>query len=888
MFGNDLWMHLLVVFSFIGLLVTVVLLVILNVYYYASSRKEHIRLWTLGCSIYMLGGVLRHAILLSTRQTIYHALTDLLSLISITIIMRGVLICFGKHRSKGWVYSSYLAVIWAIGGFVFRLPHLVVELPIDAYVSTICIYTGITIKRAIKTKRFSSMLVSLLFIIYGVNYLGHTFADDSFYLLKIFFAISLILEILIVVGVLSIYIRNLREEFVSKQEVYRKGEERLNTIIENQRDVIFEVDKDGVFTFVSPSSVDVLGYKPEEIIGHPYVEFISQGDYKSIEEINEKNYSLEIKWKHPDGSIRYLSLSLKKMTGNSKGIYGGFGSARDITDYRKAQTELMESEKRYRELFNDANDAIFLYEVSEDGIPKLYSDANNIACKQLGYSKDELLKMTPLDVYDKMTLAKVRKNIRDIIKIGYLMFEEFHLSKSGVRIPVEVSAHSFLLNDKRFILSIARDISERKRWEKQISKLSNAVEQSSNTVIITDVNTNIEYVNSRFTEITGYEAAEVIGKKVDELLDSGYHSPQFISGIKKMMLAGKQWRGEKYYKKKNSECFWLLVSMSPIRNEEGIITNFLELQQDITEQKQMEQMLKDSNGELKNIIGELERTQIQLIQQEKLAGIGQLAAGVAHEINNPMGFICSNFDTLKGYFGKIGEMIYEYNSLDGYDINTESGIVKEKLKIISELKAKNHLDIIVDDIYELFDDTQEGLKRVEQIVKSLRLFSRADQINKYEEYDLNIGIENTLIIANNEVKYHAKVETHLGCIPLIEGIGGQINQVILNIIINSVQAIKSKSPQEGGMICISTFSDNNYVSCEIEDNGIGIEKDILRKIFDPFFTSKPAGEGTGLGLSIAYDIIVNKHRGELTVESTPGIGTKFTIKLPVKQKHLGN
>ena len=189
-----------------------------------------------------------------------------------------------------------------------------------------------------------------------------------------------------------------------------------------------------------------------------------------------------------------------------------------------------------------------------------------------------------------------------------------------------------------------------------------------------------------------------------------------------------------------------------------------------------------------------------------------------------------------------------------------------------------------EDMEGLFEDTFEGLERVNKIVRGLRTFSRVDQIEEYEQFDLNDGIENTLIISKNEIKYAAHIEKNLGEIPAIEAVGGQINQVVLNLLLNAASAIKEVQEDAMGHILIRTFSQDDHVYLSIKDDGTGIKEEHRRSIFNPFFTTKPTGEGTGLGLSISYDIIVNKHKGSIDVKSEEGKGTEFIIGLPIKHE----
>lgn len=266
-------------------------------------------------------------------------------------------------------------------------------------------------------------------------------------------------------------------------------------------------------------------------------------------------------------------------------------------------------------------------------------------------------------------------------------------------------------------------------------------------------------------------------------------------------------------------------------------------------------------------------TQAQLVQKEKMAGIGQLAAGVAHEINNPLGFILSNFETLEEYISFIHELMKKYDDLNMTDDS------------IDEFKKKHDYDFIVDDIYEIIEDTNAGLNRVKEIIKSLRSFSRIDAFKEFVKYNINEGIEETLIIAKNEYKYIATVEKNLGEVPDIEAYAGEINQVILNVLINAVHAIKAnKENIEHGLIEIETkFINESSVMLSVSDNGCGMDKETLSKIFNPFFTTKDVGVGTGLGLSITYDIITNKHNGTIEVESYENVGTTINIILPLKQ-----
>ena len=295
--------------------------------------------------------------------------------------------------------------------------------------------------------------------------------------------------------------------------------------------------------------------------------------------------------------------------------------------------------------------------------------------------------------------------------------------------------------------------------------------------------------------------------------------------------------------------------------------------------------LNNRTKEIQEALEQLRATQDQLIQREKLAGIGQLAAGIAHEINNPLGYVSSNMASLERYIDHFKELLTLYQQLKLQLERKENEDLVPILEEILRFEKENSLSYVLEDLKELFEDVNTGLDRVGKIVKSLRMFSWIDHEAVFDEaYDLNKGIENSLLIAQNEIKYVATVEQKLGNIPLIEAIGSEINQVLLNIIINAVHAIKMKEIDAMGIIKLSTENDEEFVYCIIEDNGIGIAPEHLKQMFNPFFTTKPVGEGTGLGLSISYDIIVNQHHGTITGESQVGIGSKFTMTLPIHQQ----
>ncbi|MFO7752816.1 MAG: HAMP domain-containing sensor histidine kinase [Desulfobacteraceae bacterium] len=278
--------------------------------------------------------------------------------------------------------------------------------------------------------------------------------------------------------------------------------------------------------------------------------------------------------------------------------------------------------------------------------------------------------------------------------------------------------------------------------------------------------------------------------------------------------------------------------------------------------------LKKKTEELEAANERIRQDQSILIRQEKLSSIGQLAAGVAHELNTPISFVYSNFEIMEGYLNSIKKVITEY---------------EEKLdeEVVREIRGRYDMDYIMEDIESLVPDNLEGLVRVTDIVSTLKDFSRVDQTDRFSLVNIEDSIRTTLEVARNEIKYVAEVTTRFGGVGQVMCRADEINQVFLNIIVNAAQAVKEAGKTERGEILIETWEEDTAVCCSITDTGPGIPDEVIDKVFDPFYTTKPVGKGTGLGLNIAYDIVVNRHKGRLKVENSDRGGACFTVSLPL-------
>ncbi len=404
--------------------------------------------------------------------------------------------------------------------------------------------------------------------------------------------------------------------------------------------------------------------------------------------------------------------------------------------------------------------------------------------------------------------------------------------------------------------------------------LLKAVEQNSATIAITDAEGTIIYVNQKFTEMTGYSKNEALGQNPRIL--KGEDGLTDYKEMWEMLSSGQQWRGDFHNKRKNGEFFWERAAISPILDLDGNITHFLAIKEDITERKIIEDELERSVAEsvqmattLEFVNAELKATQSQMLQREKMASIGQLAAGVAHEINNPIGFVSSNLRSLDKYIKK----------LTGYLELLEKGLKEQAPESWEEIKPqrkKLKIDFLLEDCDDLITESLDGSERVRKIVQNLKTFSRVDQAEE-QLADLNECLESTISIVWNELKYKAQLEKDFAELPDIYCSPQELSQVFTNILVNAAQAIEKE-----GLVKIRSWLEDETIFISIQDNGSGIDKANLEKIFEPFFTTKSVGEGTGLGMSISYEI-VKKHGGDILIDSELGNGTTFTVSLPLNR-----
>ena len=411
-------------------------------------------------------------------------------------------------------------------------------------------------------------------------------------------------------------------------------------------------------------------------------------------------------------------------------------------------------------------------------------------------------------------------------------------------------------------------------------------EGSPVATFVIDANHLVTHFNKACAITLGVRAEDVIGTRTLGKVFYGYDRPVMADLIvdgslstnldslyhdkyRRSAVIPEAYEAEAFFPSFGESGLWLFFTAAPLRDTQGRMIGAIETLQNITGRKLAEEALLEAQAALSD---KLTMAQEQLVQNEKLASIGQLAAGVAHEINNPIGYIFSNFGTLEKYLASLFQMLSAYEAAEA------SHGTPHTISQLKGLREQLELEFLKEDIPILMHESKEGIVRVRKIVKDLKDFSHVDANPEWQLADLAQGIDSTLNVVSNEIKYKADVVKRYGALPEVQCLASEINQVVMNLVVNAAHAIGP----ERGTITISTGLDGGNVWFEVADNGSGIPKDSLARIFDPFYTTKPVGKGTGLGLSLSYGI-VQKHHGRIDVDTEIGRGTSFRVTLPVHQ-----
>jgi PAS domain S-box-containing protein len=429
---------------------------------------------------------------------------------------------------------------------------------------------------------------------------------------------------------------------------------------------------------------------------------------------------------------------------------------------------------------------------------------------------------------------------------------------------------------------LAAEIAERERLRRELDVRNCALDAAATHFIIGDAAAAgwpIIYVNRAVARDYGYEPAEICGRGPSALFPPDLNHVQ-LEGLAEALSSGREVRTEMRGRRKDGSIFWVGFFLAPVKDASGSMTHYVGFGADITARLEQERTQRQLQDQLYSEMQERERMAMELRLAQKLESVGRLAAGIAHEINTPIQYVGDGVAFLQSAHSDLEQLLAAYQKafqrLGAHEPPTAV------IESVARAQAAADLDFLHVEVPKAFERTLEGVERVATIVRAMKEFAHPDA-NEHNYADLNHAIETTLLVAHNEYKYIATVETKLGPMPEVICNVGELNQVFLNLIVNAAHAIQEcgKDPATGRITITTAAASRDTVVISIADNGCGIPEENLDKIFDPFFTTKPVGRGTGQGLAIARSIISEKHGGSLDVQSTVGVGTRFILKLPV-------
>ena len=636
--------------------------------------------------------------------------------------------------------------------------------------------------------------------------------------------------------------RDRQEQEMERTEMeLQQSNDLLRAIIEAAPVAIIGLDLDGkVQTVWNPAAEKMLGWKAQEVMGRtlPSVSVENQEEYRHIREIIRSGKTVDgvdVRRRRCGGSPIDYSIYASPLYGSGDHISGNIAVLVDITEREQMKRELISREREYRTLLGIIPDFIVRY---DSELRRIY--VNPAWEKASGLSAAEVIGVPYTDIpkVPAPAVDEYAKKLRQVMETGVSRSIEFTWENAyGVKLFLDYVIVPEYDNHGKIagVLAVGRDITARKQTEEAIRKLTQAIEQSPASIVITDVTGTIEFVNTTFTQITGYTRAEAVGRNPG-ILKSGETTAEEYSRLWKTISSGEVWGGEFHNRKKNGELFWEHATIAPVKNAENVITHYVAVKEDITDRKKLEE---------------------QLLQTQKMEAVGQLAGGVAHDFNNMLGVIT-------GYAELALEKAANDDSLR-QDIEEIREAALRSIEITRQLLAFARKQTIVPKILDL-NRTIEGM---------LKLLRRL------------IGENIDLSWVPGPDLWPVKMDP------------SQIDQILANLCVNAGDAISGVGTvrietQKAGFddtYCAEHegFSPGQYVMLAVSDNGRGMDKRTMDKIFEPFFTTKRSGEGTGLGLATVYGI-VKQNAGFINVYSEPGHGATFTIYLPrhaVKTEHIG-
>ena len=634
----------------------------------------------------------------------------------------------------------------------------------------------------------------------------------------------------------------LQQEVEERKQVevaLRESEERFKDISYSMADWIWEVDRDGKYTFTSASVKEILGYDPEELIGKTPFELMPEDEKKRIGEafkiiacekkpiVDLENWNLT-----KDGKRVCLLTNGVPILNDKGGLCGYRGVDKDITEKKKARDALKESEEKYRTLVESSTDAILMMDKERH-----IASCNQAFCNLFGYRKDEVVGKSIRIIHTSdHAFDSFGETAYPIInEHGYFRTEWEFMRKNGTVVPVETVTSPVRSADGTIegYIAMIRNFTERKQAEEERILLATAIEQAAESVVITDKDGNIQYVNPSFETITGYSHQEAIDKN-PRILKSDKHTKEFYKDMWNTITSGRVWSGHLINKRKDGTFYEEEATISPVKNKSGEVINFVAVKRDMTEEIKLEGKLR---------------------QAQKMEAIGTLAGGIAHDFNN------------------ILSAIIGYTELAEYGMSEGSKTRKNLREVLNAGRRARDL------VKQILAFSRQG----EQERKPLQMSHIIKEALKL----LRASLPTTI-----EIRRFIEPDT-----AIIEADPTQIHQLMMNLCTNAAHAMNNNGGVlEVGIRNVEVGNDDRgseypkmppgpYVMLTVRDTGHGMSVEVLDRIFDPYFTTKEKGEGTGLGLAVVHGI-VKSYGGAITVYSEVGKGSTFNIYFPAIKKKV--
>lgn len=625
------------------------------------------------------------------------------------------------------------------------------------------------------------------------------------------------------------------KELARAERQLRLGEERLRLALDAGQMGVWEINLVNHTSWRTPRHDQIFGYTTpppewnyEILLQHVVPEDLELVKHCFAQALSTDRLSFECRIVRPGQESRWIAVQ-GRVSRNTKGERVGLmGTVSDISERKLMEKVLRESERRFRLLADNASDVIWTTDTSGR-----LNYASPSAQRLLGYTPAEVLSRGMDQVLTAASATAARKRLDKIIlkmrtgKHGSETFELDYIRKDGWTVCCEVNCNGMFDASGEFIgiVGVSRDISARKRAEESVTRLATAVEQSAETIVITDANATILYANPAFEKITGYSREEAIGQN-PRILKSGKHDAKFYQQMWAVLTIGEVWSGHMINKRKDGTLYEEEASISPVRDAAGEIVNYVAVKRDVTQEVAQETQLRES---------------------QKLESIGTLAGGVAHEINNPINGIMN------------------YAQLIAKRLAADSPLREHATEI---MKETDRVSLIVRNLlaFARQEKREHDLASVNDIITTS--LSLINTVMRHDQITLAVDIPKDL----PKVKCHSQ----------------QIQQVLMNLLTNARDALNEKYPgyNEEKIIRITAGpiekGGRSWIRMTVEDHGLGIPKAVGDRMFDPFFTTKLGKGGTGLGLSISHGI-VKDHNGELCFETETGRYTRFHLDLPLTE-----